>query len=848
MTARASTRSQAARYFELVRFFSMRKITLMGKKRVATGKNSPARELSPEVEGVAKPASQDALALRERAEKLSRESRDGSLERLDDLSPEALRTSLHELSVHKIELEMQREELLRAQEKLSASRSHYFDLYDLAPVGYVTTSERGLILKANHTAASLLGATRADLEELPIFRFIHREDQDIYYMMQKQLMKTREPQTRELRMVRPDGTAIWTNLQAAISQDEGGEPTCRFTFNDITARKQKELVSARLAAIVRSSDDAIISMDLNGIVTTWNHGAEKLFGYTSVEMEGTSILRLIPTDRQHEERDILEKSRDGNLVDHFETLRQAKDGRLLDVSITSSPIRDAAGAVIGVSKVARDITERKRMESLLRKSEEKRRCLFESMMDGFVSVAMDGKILEFNETYQAMLGYSKTELAQLTYTDITPEKWHAFEADIVENQILKRGYSDVYEKEYRRKDGSIFPVELHAVLTRDEHENPTTIWSLIRDVTLRKRTEAALQEKERLLSESQRIAHIGGWAWAFTGPIQWTDETYRLYGVSPETFTPTIEALIHLVHPEDRPLMQEWVRACSVGEKPAEHEFRCVWPDGTVRFLSGRGELIYDAGNRPAYLFGTVQDITLHKRAEEELLKKNAELESFTYTVSHDLKSPLVTIKTFLGYLEEDLKTNKAETVAKDLGYLHRAADKMELLLNELLKLARIGHTRNAPELMPLQEIAGEALELVAGQIAERGVQVEVTKEPVWLHGDRQRLVQLFQNLVDNAVKFLGDQPAPRIDIGVEQEGGKVVLFVRDNGKGIDQRHWSKLFGLFEKLDPHTPGTGMGLATARRIVEMHGGTIQAQSDGPGKGSTFRFTLAKTERK
>ena len=820
----------------------------MGKKRVATGKNSPERELSPEVEGVAKPASQDALALRERAEKLSRESRDGSLERLDDLSPEALRTSLHELSVHKIELEMQREELLRAQEKLSASRSHYFDLYDLAPVGYVTTSERGLILKANHTAASLLGATRADLEELPIFRFIHREDQDIYYMMQKQLMKTREPQARELRMVRPDGTAIWTNLQAAISQDEGGEPTCRFTFNDITARKQKELVSARLAAIVRSSDDAIISMDLNGIVTTWNHGAEKLFGYTSVEMEGTSILRLIPTDRQHEERDILEKSRGGNLVDHFETLRQAKDGRLLDVSITSSPIRDAAGAVIGVSKVARDITERKRMESLLRKSEEKHRCLFESMMDGFVSVAMDGKILEFNETYQAMLGYSKTELAQLTYTDITPEKWHAFEADIVENQILKRGYSDVYEKEYRRKDGSIFPVELHAVLTRDEHENPTTIWSLIRDVTLRKRTEAALQEKERLLSESQRIAHIGGWAWAFTGPIQWTDETYRLYGVSPETFTPTIEALIHLVHPEDRPLMQEWVRACSVGEKPAEHEFRCVWPDGTVRFLSGRGELIYDAGNRPAYLFGTVQDITLHKRAEEELLKKNAELESFTYTVSHDLKSPLVTIKTFLGYLEEDLKTNKAETVAKDLGYLHRAADKMELLLNELLKLARIGHTRNAPELMPLQEIVGEALELVAGQIAERGVQVEVTKEPVWLHGDRQRLVQLFQNLVDNAVKFLGDQPAPRIDIGVEQEGGKVVLFVRDNGKGIDQRHWSKLFGLFEKLDPHTPGTGMGLATARRIVEMHGGTIQAQSDGPGKGSTFRFTLAKTERK
>jgi signal transduction histidine kinase len=146
---------------------------------------------------------------------------------------------------------------------------------------------------------------------------------------------------------------------------------------------------------------------------------------------------------------------------------------------------------------------------------------------------------------------------------------------------------------------------------------------------------------------------------------------------------------------------------------------------------------------------------------------------------------------------------------------------------------------------VPLQEIVREARRLVAGQIAERGVRVEVTSEPIVLHGDRPRLVEVFQNLLDNAVKFLGDQPEPRIEIGAVQEGGEVVLFVRDNGKGIDPRHRSKLFGLFEKLDPRTPGSGIGLAMVRRIVEAHGGTIQAQSDGPGKGSTFRFTLAKT---
>jgi signal transduction histidine kinase len=205
----------------------------------------------------------------------------------------------------------------------------------------------------------------------------------------------------------------------------------------------------------------------------------------------------------------------------------------------------------------------------------------------------------------------------------------------------------------------------------------------------------------------------------------------------------------------------------------------------------------------------------------------------------------LVTIKTFLGFLEKDLKSGLADKAAKDLEYIHGAADKMDSLLGELLKLARVGHLQNPPESVSLQEIVKEALDLVAGQIAGRKVQVEVTGEPVWIFGDRPRLVEVFQNLLDNSVKFMADQPAPRIEIGAETEDGEIVLFVRDNGKGIDSRHHSKLFGLFEKLDPHTAGSGIGLALVRRIVEAHGGGIRAQSDGLGTGATFRFTLAKT---
>jgi signal transduction histidine kinase len=251
--------------------------------------------------------------------------------------------------------------------------------------------------------------------------------------------------------------------------------------------------------------------------------------------------------------------------------------------------------------------------------------------------------------------------------------------------------------------------------------------------------------------------------------------------------------------------------------------------------------------SQPYQVYTIFDDITDRRKAEEALRDTNDELTHFVYTVSHDLKSPLVTIKTFLGYLEKDAASRDAERMGKDLGYIRTAADKMSRLLDELSELSRVGRKVNPSVEVPLQTVMKEALDLVAGQIAERGAEVRVTAEPILLHGDQPRLVEAFQNLLDNAVKFMGDQAAPRIEIGAEPAGDEIVLFVRDNGIGIDPRHQAKLFGLFEKLDPHTEGTGLGLALVRRVVEVHGGRIWMESAGPGKGATFRFTLAKTKR-
>jgi signal transduction histidine kinase len=171
----------------------------------------------------------------------------------------------------------------------------------------------------------------------------------------------------------------------------------------------------------------------------------------------------------------------------------------------------------------------------------------------------------------------------------------------------------------------------------------------------------------------------------------------------------------------------------------------------------------------------------------------------------------------------------------------------MSLLVDELRRLSQVGRMMNPFEEAPLPTIVKEALDLATGRISQGGVRVQVMEEPVVLYGDHMRLVELFQNLIDNAAKFMGNQPSPRVEIGAELSGGDWTIFVRDNGLGIDPKDQPKIFGLFEKLDSGAEGVGLGLALVKRIVEAHGGRIWVESEGLGKGSTFHFTLAKTRR-
>ncbi|HIJ95461.1 MAG TPA: PAS domain S-box protein [Desulfuromonadales bacterium] len=246
--------------------------------------------------------------------------------------------------------------------------------------------------------------------------------------------------------------------------------------------------------------------------------------------------------------------------------------------------------------------------------------------------------------------------------------------------------------------------------------------------------------------------------------------------------------------------------------------------------------------SKPA-LFVTWHDITKRKQAERELLDKNAELERFTYSVSHDLKSPLITIQSFAGQVMQDVETGRTARIGSDLTRIMVASSKMTALLNDLLELSRAGKMMGTPSLIDMERLISDVLTRLAGSLQQHQIEVVVQPGIPAAHGDRLRIATVLQNLLENAIKYRGDQPVPRITIGSRQNGTMPLFFVSDNGQGIEARFHENIFGLFNKLDNKSEGTGVGLALVKRIVEVHGGRVWVESDGLGRGSTFFFTFS-----
>jgi PAS domain S-box-containing protein len=612
----------------------------------------------------------------------------------------------------------------------------------------------------------------------------------------------------------------------------------RFYRERYRAAEALRVLGSRQEALLAAVPDIIMEVDANRVYTWANRPGIEFFGEDVLGKEAAAYFEGEPDTHQAVEPVF---NGPGDVI-YVESRQRRRDGQKRLLAWWRRALTDAAGNVTGALSTARDITDQRGIEEAVRRQEQFLRVMLESQNDGVVACDENGSVVLFNKTAREFHG--------VDVRDIPPEQWSEYYTlyDADGRSPLPRNANPLV----RAFNGE--RVEQAGMVIKAKGQEPRYVAAsgeafyddagrrlgavvVMRDVTDLKKSIESLREIARDLRHAEELGHLGHWSVDLrTNRVSCSEEVFRIYGVAADVdLTP--ERMAEFVHPEDRDRS---------GRAAGETEYRIVRPDGSLRYLAIDGEVQHDEAGEAVAVFWTVQDVTELRHKERELAERNEELARFTYAVSHDLRSPLVTIKTFVGYLEQDFRGPDATRMEKDLAYIHSATDKMGLLLDELLELSRVGRTVSPSADAPLQSVVRDALALVAGRIAERGVRVDVTEEPVVLFGDRRRLVEVFQNLVDNAVGFMGDQPAPRVEIGVEADGVRTVLFVRDNGIGIDQRHLPKLFGLFEKLDSGSAGSGMGLALVKRIVEVHGGRIWVESEGLGKGAIFRFTLAGTK--
>jgi PAS domain S-box-containing protein len=390
---------------------------------------------------------------------------------------QAMRVLARQVMTH-LELRRHMRELVESEERLQIVTEN-------AHVGLVIVDRDRRYVYANGAYAEIL--------DLPSAAIIGLRVPDVLPSIYEEQIRPRldrafagESVTYELRKAAEGGNRHFA-VRYEPTKVDGVVTLVVVVITDITEPRQAEIASHRLAAIVEFSDDAIIGKDLNGTITSWNRGAEKVFGYSAGEMVGASIMRLIPDDRQDEETQILAKIKRGESLNHFETLRQTNDGRLIDVSVTASPIKDAAGDVIGMSKVLRDITGRRQAEAALKKSEERFRMSMEHAMDAFLLHDSTGRFLDVNRRACESLGYSREELLKLNVSDVT--SLSAEEAKSIWNQ-LQAGSTLTVSDHHRRRDGSRFPVEIR--LGTFDIDGQKLVLGLARDITERKHFEEQL--------------------------------------------------------------------------------------------------------------------------------------------------------------------------------------------------------------------------------------------------------------------------------------------------------------------------------------------------------------------
>lgn len=598
------------------------------------------------------------------------------------------------------------------------------------------------------------------------------------------------------------------------------------------------LLQAALDAVA----DAVSITDREGRYLLVNAAAAKALGRPAADCLGATDADFYDDESCARMQEDDRRVRDSGepLVREVRVTRADGERALL---MSKRPYRGPDGQVGGIITITRDVTRRRHAEAAFQRSEERNQALLDAIPDLIFITSPDDTFLDYHATNPSQLLVPPEWFLGRRVSDVLPAEIAA-ELKRCFDRVRETGRVERLDLCLPRPDGP------HHYEARIAPYGDDRLISIVHDITERKNTERALRESEELFRQLAECIDDVFWvADATLRAILYVSPAYeRVWGRPRQGHTIEPRAFLDTIHPDDRPRV-EAALAARRNEGTYREEFRIVRPDGTVRWVEERAFPLRNERGTVYRVVGVSTDITERVLASQErerlireLERKNSELEQFTYTVSHDLKSPLVTIKGFLGFVERAAEAGQLAQVRADLGRIGAAADHMRRLLDDLLQLSRIGRIVHPPRPVPLGPLVRKVLGILSGLLTSRGVQVDVASDLPVLFADPVRLEEVLVNLLTNAAKFMGSQPAPRIEIGTRTDGAETVCFIRDNGIGVDAHYRERIFGLFERLDPRTEGTGIGLALVRRIIEVHGGRVWVESEGVGKGSTFCFTV------
>jgi PAS domain S-box-containing protein len=613
-----------------------------------------------------------------------------------------------------------------------------------------------------------------------------------------------------------------------------------FSFNQMTANLKT--VTAYSRSLIEASLDPLVTINAKGKITDVNKSTEEVTGYTREELIGSDFSDYF-TEPEKARVGYKKVFTQGYVRDYPLAIRH-KSGKVTDVLYNASVYRNQAGEIQGVFAAARDVTERKLAEQKLSAASLYSRSLLEASLDPLVTISKEGKITDVNEATENVTGCSREELIGSDFSEYFTE---AEKARAGYKQVFTEGFVRDYPLAIRNKSGKITDVLYNAAVYKNVDGTISGVFAAARDVTSRKQAE----EKLRAASQYSRSLIE-----ASLDPLVTISAEGKITDVNKSTEEVTGFSREQLIGSDFSDYFTE--------PQKARKGYQEVFTEGFVRdyplaIRQKTGKIIDVLYNATLFrneagqiqgIFAAARDVTERNAMEneikqtlEKLKQSNSELEQFAYVASHDLQEPLRMVASYVQLLERRYKGKLDADADGFIAYAVDGANRMRGLIDDLLTYSRVSRLGKPFEPTDLESTLDIVLMNLQASIAENSAVVTHNKLPVVM-ADGGQLVQLFQNLISNAIKFHGKKP-PHVHVSAQVKETEYLFSVRDNGIGIAPEYFDRLFKIFQRL--HTreeyPGSGIGLAVCKRIVERHGGRIWLESQ-VGKGSTIYFTLNK----